>query len=83
MFVGLHPNLFSMKAYEVKYGGKVTVVDEDVITPPASTEVKQGETLKLLSLDGAFRTAINNNGDKVYISALTEVKPVDENGEDN
>ncbi len=64
-----------MKAYEVKPGTKVKVVDKYVITPPASIPVNKGDVITILKLDGImYCNAINENGDRIYIGGGTEVE---------
>lgn len=63
-----------MEAYKVKYGTRVRVVDSNIYIPPASIGVNTGDDIKILRLDGMYCNAINSNGDRIYISAFTEVE---------
>ena len=63
-----------MKAYNVKYGTKVIVTDEDVKTPPSSIPVNKGDEITIYKLDGMYCNGINKDGDRIYIAALTEVE---------
>ena len=64
-----------MEAYDVKYGTKVIVIDENVKTPPSSIPVKKGDEITVYKLDGMYCNGINKDGDRIYIAALTEVQP--------
>jgi len=63
-----------MKAYEVKQGTKVIIIDENVKTPPASIPVNNGDEITINRLDGMYCNGINKNGNRVYIAGWTEVK---------
>jgi hypothetical protein len=63
-----------MKAYNVKYGTKVIVTDEDVKIPPSSIPVNKGDEITIYKLDGMYCNGINKDGDRIYIAALTEVE---------
>ena len=63
-----------MEAYNVKYGTKVIVTDEDVKTPPSSIPVNKGDEITIYKLDGMYCNGINKDGDRIYIAALTEVE---------
>ena len=65
-----------MEAYNVKYGTKVKIIDEDVKTPPSSIPVESGDIITIHRLDGMYCNGINENGDKIYIAAWTEVEIV-------
>ena len=41
-----------MKVYNVKYGTKVVVTDENVNTPPSSIPIKKGDEIKYTDLMG-------------------------------
>jgi len=62
-----------MEAHEVKYGTKVVVIDENVKTPPSSIQVNKGDEIVIYNLDGMYCNGKNENGDRVYIAAWTEV----------
>ena len=64
-----------MKAYNVKYGTKVIVTDEDAKTPPSSIPVNKGDEITIYKLDGMYCNGINKDGDRIYIAAWTEVEP--------
>lgn len=64
-----------MKAYKVKQGTKVRVIDDIIITPPASIQVNKGDEIVIGKLDGRYCNGINADGDRVYIEAWTEVEP--------
>jgi hypothetical protein len=64
-----------MEAYDVKYGTKVIVIDENVKTPPSSIPVKKGDEITVYKLDGMYCNGINKDGDRIYIAAWTEVQP--------
>lgn len=63
-----------MEAYQVKYGTKVKVVDDNVKTPPSSLPVKKGDIITIERLDGMYCNAIDCKGNKVYIAAWTQVE---------
>jgi len=66
-----------MKAYEVRYGTKVIVTDKDVKVPPDAPLVNKGDEVIIHKLDGMYCNGVNENGDRIYIAAWTEVKPKD------
>lgn len=63
-----------MKAYEVKRGTKVRVIDEDVKTPPASLQIKKGDEITLHRADGMYCNGTDKDGDIVYIAGWTQVE---------
>ena len=65
-----------MKAYDVKYGTKVTVVDEQVNTPPSSIQVNKGDEITIYRVDGMYCNGIDKDGNRIYIAAWTEVEPL-------
>ena len=65
-----------MKAYDVKYGTKVTIIDENIKTPPSSIPLNKGDKITIHKLDGMYCNGLNENGDRIYIAAWTEVKQV-------
>lgn len=64
-----------MKAYEVKYGTKVVITSKDVETPPSSIPITKGDVVKILRLDGMYCNGTDKDGNRIYISAMTEVEP--------
>ncbi|MEA3317916.1 MAG: hypothetical protein U9R54_08160 [Bacteroidota bacterium] len=65
-----------MKAYNVKYGAKVKVIDDNIEIPPASIPVNKGDEIKILRVDGMYCKGINKDNDKVFIAAWTEVEQI-------
>lgn len=65
-----------MEAYNVKYGTKVIVIDENVKTPPASIPVNKGDKITIHRLDGMYFNGLNENGDIIHIAGWTKVKPL-------
>jgi len=63
-----------MKAYKVESGTKVIVTDNNIKTPPGSLPIETGDEITIYRLDGMYCNGINNNGDRIYIAALTDVK---------
>jgi hypothetical protein len=63
-----------MKAYEVKQGTKVIIIDEKVKTPPSSIPVNNGDVITINRLDGMYCNGINKDGNRVYIAAWTNLK---------
>jgi hypothetical protein len=63
-----------MQIHEAKYRSKVRIIDNPIKTPPLSLEVKKGDVLKVLRLDGMYCNCINENGDRVYVAGWTEVE---------
>lgn len=63
-----------MKAYNVKYGTKVIVTDENVKTPPGSILIKKGSKITIHRLDGMYCNGIDKDGNRIYIAACTEVE---------
>jgi len=64
-----------MEAYNVKYGTKVIVTDENVETPPSSILVNKGDEITIHRLDGMYINGTNKEGHRIYIAAWTEVEP--------
>lgn len=64
-----------MEAYNVKYGTKVIVTDENVKTPPSSIQVNKGDEITIHRLDGMYCNGIDKDGNRVYIAGWTEVEP--------
>ena len=64
-----------MKAFNVEYGTKVIVTEENVQIPIAATPINKGDKITILRLDGVYCNGIDKNGDRVYIDAMTEVEP--------
>lgn len=65
-----------MEAYNVKYGTKVIVTDENVKVPPDAIPVFQGDEITIHKLDGMYCNGVNKDGDKIYIAAWTEVESI-------
>jgi hypothetical protein len=63
-----------MKAWKVPYGSKVTVTDEKITTPPGAKGIRKGDVIIILRLDGMYVNATDKHGDRIYISAWTEVE---------
>jgi len=63
-----------MEAYEVNYGTKVKVMDERAKVPPESLPINKGDEITIKRLDGMYCSAIDKDGNKVYIAAWTEVE---------
>jgi hypothetical protein len=64
-----------MEAYNVKYGTKVIVTDENVKTPPAATQIKKGDEITIHRLDGMYCNGVDKDGNRIYIAGWTEVEP--------
>lgn len=64
-----------MKAYNVKYGTKVRVTDENLSNPPDSISVNKGDEITIHRLDGMYCNGIDQDGNRIYIAAWTEVEP--------
>ena len=65
-----------MKAYNIKQGTKVIVTDENVKNPPDSIPVNKGDEITIHRLDGMYVNATDQNGNRIYIAAWTEVEPI-------
>lgn len=65
-----------MEAYKVKKGTKVVVTDDNTKTPPASTPVNKGDIITIINIDGMYCNGVNENGDRIYVAAWTEVEIV-------
>ncbi len=63
-----------MEAYNVKYGTKVIVIDENVKTPPSSIPINKGDEITIYRLDGMYCNGIDKDGNIIYIAAWTEVE---------
>tara|TARA_R110000803_G_C11925909_1_gene314887 strand:- start:854 stop:1060 length:207 start_codon:yes stop_codon:yes gene_type:complete len=63
-----------MRAYEVKRGTKVVIISEDVWLPPSAIPVTKGDIIKILRLDGMYCNGMDQDGNRIYISAMTEVE---------
>jgi len=62
-----------VEAHEVKYGTKVRVTDRSVMTPPDSIDVNTGDVITIFRLDGMYCSGKDKDGNRVYISAWTQV----------
>lgn len=65
-----------MEAYNVKYGTKVIVTDENVKTPPSSIPINKGDEITIYRPDGMYCNGIDKDGNTIYIAAWTEVEPI-------
>ena len=65
-----------MEAHKVKYGTKVRVTDRNIMTPPSSIEVNTGDVITIFKLDGMYCNGEDKDGNRVYISAWTEVEEI-------
>ena len=68
-----------MEAHEVKYGTKVIITDENIKVPVGSTKINKGDEITIHKLDGMYCNGINKDGNRIYISAWTEVKEININ----
>jgi hypothetical protein len=64
-----------MKAYNVKYGTKVIVTDENIKTPPSSIPVNKGDKITIRRLEGMYCNGIDKDNNRIYIAGWTEVEP--------
>tara|TARA_R110000803_G_scaffold161502_2_gene225191 strand:+ start:802 stop:1002 length:201 start_codon:yes stop_codon:yes gene_type:complete len=64
-----------MEAYNVKYGTKVIVTDEDVKIPPSSIPINKGDVITILGLDGMYCNGLDKKGNRIYFAAWTEIEP--------
>jgi len=67
-----------MEAYQVKHKTKVVVIDDNIIVAIGSPPINKGDEITIYRLDGHYCNGINKDGDKIYISAFTEVEPIKE-----
>lgn len=63
-----------MEAYNVKYGTKVIVTDNEVTIPPSSIPISKGDEITIHNLDGMYCNGVDKDGNKIYIAAWTEVE---------
>ena len=63
-----------MEAHEVKCGTKVVVVSEEVRTPPGALQINKGDEITIQKLDGMYCTGIDEDSNRIYIAAWTEVE---------
>ena len=64
-----------MKAFQVKQGTKVIIIDNDAIeTPPSSIQVNKGDEITVQKVDGMYCRCLNKEGNLIYIAAWTKVK---------
>ena len=68
--------LQKMEAHKVKYGTRVRVTDGTIVTPPSSIEINTGDVITMLKPDGMYCKGENKDGDRVYISAWTDVEEI-------
>jgi hypothetical protein len=64
-----------MKAYNIKYGTKVIVTDNEVTTPPSSIPISKGDEMTIHRLEGMYCNGLNKDNQRIYIAAWTEVEP--------
>ena len=65
-----------MVSYNIKYGTKVVIIDDNIKIPPDSIELKKGDIITIHKLDGMYYNGIDEKGNRIYIAAWTEVEPV-------
>jgi len=65
-----------MVSYNIKYGTKVVITDDNIKTPPDSIELKKGDIITIHKLDGMYYNGINKEGNRIYVAAWTEFEPV-------
>lgn len=61
-----------MKAYEVKRGSKVILL-EDAQAPVEESPLSKGDIITIYRLDGMYCNG-SKDGERVYVSAFTEVE---------
>ena len=64
-----------MEAYNVKYGTKVKIIDDEVKVPPSAIPVNKGDKITIHRLDGMYCNGIDKDGNRIYIAGWTEVEP--------
>lgn len=64
-----------MQAHSVKYGTKVIVTDENVKQPPGAIHVSKGDIITIYKLDGMYCNGSDKDGNRIYVTAWTEVDP--------
>lgn len=64
-----------MKAYNVKYGVKVVVTDDEVNTPPSSMPINKGDVITIHKPDGMYCNGLDKDGNRIYIAGWTDVEP--------
>lgn len=62
-----------MEAYQVRYGTKVIIVDEEIKQPPGSIQLKKGDEITIFRPDGMYCNGIDKDENLIYIHVLTEV----------
>lgn len=65
-----------MKLYDVPRGSYFRVVEENAVIPPDALDIKQGDVLKALNLDGMYYNCENADGQRVYLAAFSDVEIV-------
>tara|TARA_S200002703_G_scaffold2938_1_gene4390 strand:- start:222 stop:446 length:225 start_codon:yes stop_codon:yes gene_type:complete len=63
-----------MEAYNIKYGTKVVVKNDDVVVPPGALPVYKGDEIVIGRLDGMYCNGKNSDGEIIYIAAWTDVE---------
>jgi len=61
-----------MRLYEVPNDTMIKVTDDKPLVPPGALEIKTGDELKFIKLDGLYSICYRNY-DRVYLQAATEV----------
>ena len=65
-----------MEAYNVKAGTKVIIQDDDIKIAPSSIPVNNGDEVTIFTTDGMYCNGSNADGDRIYITAWTNVEPI-------
>lgn len=65
-----------MEAYNVKYGTKVKIVDDNITIPPDSYQINKGDIITIFNLDGKYCSGRDEKGNRIYIAAWTEVEEI-------
>ena len=62
-----------MKAFNVDYGKKVRVLDNEVMIPPEAIQVNKGDIITIYELDCMYCSG-SKDGNRIYIGAMTNVE---------
>jgi len=67
-----------MKAMNVDRNTKVVITDTGQIRiPPSALPLVTGDVITILNHDGMYVNAVNEDGDRVYLAAWTDVTVID------
>lgn len=62
--------------YHVKKGSEVVITDVDIVVPPSSVPVNQGDRVRVINFDGLYCNCTNKDGEYIKIASWTMVQEI-------